>query len=83
MKDLQIKSIKNMGQFEENNILVTGMTNPDWVPIMGLERALAHDELFNRITFQTFHITNLSKQEDFGSVRGIYCLLFSEIKTVK
>jgi len=29
-----IKSVSNISEFEDNAILVTGMTDPDWVPIM-------------------------------------------------
>ena len=29
-----IKSVKQIGEFEDNAILITGMTDPDWVPIM-------------------------------------------------
>jgi len=29
-----IKDVKNIGLFEKGSILVTGMTDPDWVPIM-------------------------------------------------
>jgi pyruvate,water dikinase len=29
-----IKSVDNISQFEDGSILVTGMTDPDWVPIM-------------------------------------------------
>jgi len=33
-KVCRIKSAEEIDQFEENSILVTGMTDPDWVPIM-------------------------------------------------
>lgn len=29
-----IKSVENIGMFKDDSVLVTGMTDPDWVPIM-------------------------------------------------
>lgn len=35
-----IKSVKNIGSFKENEILVTEITNPDWEPIMKIAAAI-------------------------------------------
>jgi pyruvate,water dikinase len=42
-KVLVIKSADEMDRFEENAILVTGMTDPDWVPIMKKARGIITD----------------------------------------
>ncbi|MBD3177030.1 MAG: phosphoenolpyruvate synthase, partial [Armatimonadia bacterium] len=38
-----IKSVDDMDQFEEESILVTGMTDPDWVPIMKQAKGIVTD----------------------------------------
>lgn len=35
-----IKSIKEIGKFEKDSILITEMTNPDWVPIMKMAKGI-------------------------------------------
>ncbi len=35
-----IKSVKDIAQFKKGEILVTDMTDPDWVPIMGIASAI-------------------------------------------
>jgi pyruvate,water dikinase len=42
-KVLVIQSADEMDRFEENAILVTGMTDPDWVPIMKKARGIITD----------------------------------------
>ncbi|MGQ9647108.1 MAG: phosphoenolpyruvate synthase [Thermodesulfobacteriota bacterium] len=42
-KVCKIKSAENIGQFEEGSILVTEMTDPDWVPIMKRSRGIVTD----------------------------------------
>lgn len=42
-KVCKIKSAENIGQFEEGYILVTEMTDPDWVPIMKRSRGIVTD----------------------------------------
>ena len=42
-KVLVIESADEMDRFEENAILVTGMTDPDWVPIMKKARGIITD----------------------------------------
>jgi len=39
----KIKSAENITQFEEGSILVTEMTDPDWVPIMKRSRGIVTD----------------------------------------
>ncbi len=39
-----IKSIKEIEKFKEGDVLVTGMTDPDWVSIMRLASAIVTDE---------------------------------------
>jgi len=39
-----IPSVKQIGQFKSGEILVTKMTDPDWVPIMRLAAAIVTDE---------------------------------------
>jgi len=38
-----IKSVEQMDLFEDDSILVTGMTDPDWVPIMNRAAAIVTD----------------------------------------
>jgi pyruvate, water dikinase len=42
-KALVIKSADEIGRFEEGSILVTGMTDPDWVPIMKKAKGIITD----------------------------------------
>ncbi|MFH1509672.1 MAG: phosphoenolpyruvate synthase [Candidatus Nealsonbacteria bacterium] len=39
-----IKDISNIGQFKKGEVLVTKMTDPDWVPIMKMASAIVTDE---------------------------------------
>ncbi|MBI2042408.1 MAG: phosphoenolpyruvate synthase [Candidatus Nealsonbacteria bacterium] len=39
-----ISSIKNAGSFQKGEVLVTAMTDPDWVPIMRLASAIVTNE---------------------------------------
>ena len=43
-KVCKIKNIKNIGQFEKGDVLVTEMTDPDWVPIMKSASAIVTDK---------------------------------------
>ncbi|MBE0476069.1 MAG: phosphoenolpyruvate synthase [Coriobacteriia bacterium] len=42
-KVIVIRSPKEMGRFEDDAVLVTGMTDPDWVPIMKRAAAIVTD----------------------------------------
>lgn len=42
-KVCKLGSATDIGKFEDNGILVTGMTDPDWVPIMKLAAAIVTD----------------------------------------
>ena len=39
-----IKSAKNVEKFEKGNILITGMTDPDWVPVMKKSAAIVTEK---------------------------------------
>lgn len=39
-----IKSAKNINDFKKGEVLITGMTDPDWVPAMKLASAIVTDE---------------------------------------
>jgi len=40
----RIMSVKDIGKFKKGEVLVTGMTDPDWVPAMKLAAAIVTDE---------------------------------------
>ena len=39
-----IKSVSGIGQFQKGEVLVTRMTDPDWVPVMKMASAIVTDE---------------------------------------
>ncbi len=39
-----IKDVSNIGQFQKGEVLVTKMTDPDWVPVMKIASAIVTDE---------------------------------------
>ena len=67
-----ISSIKKMNEFKEGEILVTKMTNPDWVPLMKMSSAIVTDE-----GSKTCHAAIVSRE------LGIPCVVGSKNATSK
>jgi pyruvate,water dikinase len=64
-KALVIQSAEEMDRFEENAILVTGMTDPDWVPIMKQARGIVTD-----LGGRTSHAAIVSRELGVPAVVG-------------
>ena len=64
-KVLVIQSADEMDRFEENAILVTGMTDPDWVPIMKKARGIVTD-----LGGRTSHAAIVSRELGVPAVVG-------------
>ena len=67
-----ISSIKNMNQFKEGEVLVTKMTDPDWVPVMKMASAIVTDE-----GSKTAHAAIVSRE------LGIPCIVGTRTATKK
>ncbi len=65
-----IKDVENISEFEEGEVLVTKMTDPDWVPIMRKASAIVTDE-----GGKTAHAAIISRE------LGIPCIVGSENAT--
>jgi len=66
----KIMSAKDIGKFKKGEILVTGMTDPDWVPAMKLAAAIVTDE-----GGRTAHAAIVSRE------LGIPCIVGSDKAT--
>ncbi len=51
----EIMSPKDIGKFKKGEVLVTGMTDPDWVPAMKLASAIVTDSGGRTAMRQLFH----------------------------
>ena len=60
-----IESADDIGDFDEGNLLVTGMTDPDWVPIMKKSSAIVTDH-----GGRTSHAAIVSREFDITAVVG-------------
>ncbi|MFO8050711.1 MAG: phosphoenolpyruvate synthase [Thermoplasmatota archaeon] len=60
-----IESADDIEQFKEGNVLVTGMTDPDWVPIMKKAAAIVTDH-----GGRTSHAAIVSREFDITAVVG-------------
>ncbi len=60
-----IKDVDDIDSFEEGNILVTGSTDPDWVPIMKKSRGVVTDH-----GGRTSHAAIVSRELDVPAVVG-------------
>ncbi|BCA80851.1 phosphoenolpyruvate synthase [Desulfuromonas sp. AOP6] len=60
-----IKSASDIESFEEGNILVTGMTDPDWVPVMKKAAGIITDH-----GGRTSHAAIVSRELGIGAVVG-------------
>jgi len=67
-----IMSAKDIGKFKKGEVLVTGMTDPDWVPAMKLAAAIITDQ-----GGRTAHAAIVSRE------LGIPCVVGSDNGTVK
>lgn len=64
-----IKNIKDIDQFEEGSILVTGMTSPDWVPIMQKSSGIITDR-GGRTSHAAIVSRELGVPAIVGTIRG-------------
>jgi pyruvate,water dikinase len=64
-----IESVDNIDHFEEGSILVTGMTDPDWVPIMKKAKAIITDH-GGRTSHAAIVSRELGKPAIVGTVEG-------------
>ncbi len=60
-----IKSASDIGDFEEGNLLVTGMTDPDWVPVMKKAAGIITDH-----GGRTSHAAIVSRELGLAAVVG-------------
>jgi pyruvate, water dikinase len=65
-KALVIKSADEISRFEEGSILVTGMTDPDWVPIMKKAKGIITD-----FGGRTSHAAIVSRELGIPAVIGV------------
>jgi len=67
-----IKSVKKIDTFKPDQILVTKMTDPDWVPVMKIAKAIITDE-----GGRTCHAAIVSRE------LGVPCVVGTEVATKK
>jgi pyruvate, water dikinase len=64
-----IESVHNISRFKKGSILVTGMTDPDWVPVMKQARAIVTDH-GGRTSHAAIVSRELGKAAIVGTVEG-------------